>query len=150
MIIECINNLNAKNPLSWMKIGQKFLVLDISTNIIRQEISYHVLDTDYIYSSSVVPWDNFKVICNKMPSNWVFKYDEDINYGKRIFLAPNNWLDDEPWTYTFWESLHCAYDKYYEAITEEEEEERARQVFLEESRKIYEECGKGWVPNPFE
>ncbi len=156
MIVEFIDNPQSKylDQCSYIKdridFGEKMLVLKIEISLSSQEILYTVINQDNTDLSELsIYWDNFKVICDKMPSNWVFKYEEDINYGKRTYLFPNRWLDDKPWTFSFWEALYCGGDTGYEKLSSKEEE-RAKQVFLEEAKKIYEECGKGWVPNPFE
>lgn len=150
MIVEFINNPQSKYPEQGIDFGERMLVLKVRTNLSLQDVFYTVVNQDDINLTAIsLCWDNFKIICNKMPSNWVIKYKEDKTYGKELELAPSRWLDDSLWTFGFWEALYCGGDTGYEKLSSKEEE-RAKQVFLEEAKKIYEECGKGWVPNPFE
>jgi hypothetical protein len=141
MIVEFVNNpYPNKEWLNYLKKGQRFLVVEISHDLKKQLIYYHLLDgDDYDSTIAACPWDAFKIICDKIPSNWSFEYYCDSNYFYTNLL-PARWATKE-WSDSFWSVCHgeSTYQEKY----------RAEEVFLEEAKKIYEECGKGWLPNPF-
>ena len=70
------------------------------------------------------------------------------SYSFRSVITPAKW-SSKYWTYGFGEALNCYNDTGYDKISFQEHE-RAKDVFLKEAKKIYEECGRGWVSNPFQ
>lgn len=149
MIIEIIQDITD------FKKGDRLLVLEVGHEFKRndqKEICYTVLDVDIkagfylphvnvLTSLNWINYDECKIISPTIPSGWGFEICHDKNYFYSR-IKPEKWLDKN-WTYTFWEA--CDQNEGIDPL----EAGRAEKCFFEEVNRIYEECGKGYIPDPF-
>lgn len=128
MIVECVKIINPntgelvdKDYGFGLKIGKKYLVMEVYNLFSEKEISYRILNNGFPNSED---HKQFKIVDDKIPSSWVVKMGDD-----NLYFAPKKWLDKSLWKYSFWEDYHSW------------ENPEAEKCFQEEVALMIEESG---------
>lgn len=127
MIVECIqiiDNNGQKVDKDYgfgLRVGKRYLILEVYIIMDESRISYRILDHGLPRSED---HKQFKIVDDKIPSSWVIE-----QIGTNLYFGPKKWMDDSLWKYSFWEDYHSW------------ENPEAEKCFQEEVALMIEESG---------
>jgi hypothetical protein len=117
------NALLTPEDKDFLTIGKEYLVLEVLMieNVVKYRINRDDGGTPVAFKA-----EQFDITDNKIPSSWIIDYTEN----NQLWIAPQRWLDDSLWQYSFWEDLLSDTSSEAEKVYQEEV-----QKMLEESER---------------